>query len=100
MEQSVRENDKSKKRIFDIIQIGKKDDFVSRAFDIFIVIAILLNIAVLFLETFDSMEKYAHTLRSIELITIVIFLIEYVLRIWTSEYQWAASHRAVSTKWS
>ena len=86
MEQSIRENDKRKKRIFDIIQIGQKDDFISRAFDIFIVIAILLNIAVLFLETFDSMEKYSHTLRVIELITIVIFLIEYVLRIWTSEY--------------
>ena len=79
-------SDIRKKRIFDIIQIGKKDDFISRAFDFFIVIAILLNIAVLFLETFDAMAEYSHILRSIELITIVIFLIEYVLRIWTSEY--------------
>ena len=43
-----------KKRIFDIIQIGKKDDFPSRAFDIFIVWVIIINIAVLFLETFDE----------------------------------------------
>ena len=85
MGQSVSESDKRKKRIFDIIQIGKKDDFVSRAFDIFIVVAIVVNIAVLFLETFDSMAKYSHILRSIEFITILIFLIEYVLRIWTSE---------------
>ena len=77
---------KRKKRIFDIIQIGNKDDFVSRAFDFFIVIAIVVNIAVLFLETFDSMAGYSHILRSIEFITILIFLIEYVLRIWTSEY--------------
>ena len=79
-------SDKRKKRIFDIIQIGQKDDFISRAFDFFIVIAIVLNIAVLFLETFDAMAEYSHLLRSIELITIVIFLIEYVLRIWTAEY--------------
>ena len=87
-EQSMSENmsEQRKKRIFDIIQIGKKDDIISRAFDIFIVIAIVLNIAVLFLETFDAMAEYSHLLRSIELITIVIFLIEYVLRIWTSEY--------------
>ena len=86
MEQSIRENDKRKKRIFDIIQIGNKDDFVSRAFDFFIVIAIVVNIAVMFIETFDAMAAYSHLLRSMELITIVIFLIEYVLRIWTSEY--------------
>ena len=79
-------SEKRKKRIFDIIQIGKKDDFVSRAFDFFIVIAIVVNIAVMFIETFDAMAAYLHLLRSIELITIIIFLIEYVLRIWTSEY--------------
>ena len=83
---SVKMSDKRKKRIFDIIQIGKKDDFVSRAFDIFIVIAIVVNIAVLILETFDALAEYSHILRSIELITVVLFLIEYVLRIWTSEY--------------
>ena len=79
-------SEKRKKRIFDIIQIGKKDDFVSRAFDFFIVIAIVVNIAVLFMETFDSMTEYSHILRSIEFITILIFFIEYILRIWTSEY--------------
>lgn len=83
MEQSMNQR---KKRIFDIIQIGQKNDFVSRAFDIFIVIAIIVNIAVLILETYDSLADYSHILRSIELITVVIFLIEYVLRIWTSEY--------------
>ena len=77
---------KQKKRIFDIIQIGKKDDFISRAFDFFIVIAIVVNIAVMFIETFDEMAEYSHILRTIEFVTIVIFVIEYALRIWTSEY--------------
>ena len=35
-----------KKRIFDIIQIGNKSDIVSRAFDIFIAVVIILNIVV------------------------------------------------------
>ncbi|MCH5344296.1 MAG: ion transporter [Acetatifactor sp.] len=78
--------EKKKKRIFDIIQIGKKDDFVSRAFDVFIVIAIVINIAVLFLETFEEAAEYFDILRAIELITIIIFGIEYLLRIWTAEY--------------
>lgn len=75
-----------KKRIFDIIQIGQKNDFVSRAFDIFIVLAIFANIGVLFLETFDGLAEYYNIMRVIETVTIVIFCIEYLLRIWTAEF--------------
>lgn len=75
-----------KKRIFDIIQIGKKDDFISRAFDIFIVCTILLNISVLFMETFDSLHSFDPVFKVVETITILIFGIEYLLRIWTAEY--------------
>ena len=78
--------EKGKKRIFDIIQIGKKDDFISRAFDIFIVATILVNLTILFMETFDQLSQYAAVFRSIEAVTVVIFCIEYILRIWTAEY--------------
>lgn len=84
MKKLISEN--RKKRIFDIIQIGKRDDFVSRAFDLFIVAAIFANIAVLFLETFDSLAGYSGVLHAIEIITVIIFGIEYLLRIWTAEY--------------
>lgn len=75
-----------KKRIFDIIQIGKKDDLTSRAFDIFIVLTIITNIAVLFLETFDELNAYAPLFKTVESVTVVIFCVEYLLRIWTAEY--------------
>lgn len=75
-----------KKRIFDIIQIGKQEDLASRAFDIFIVAAILANIAVLLLETFSELERYIVAFKAVETVTIVIFCIEYILRIWTAEY--------------
>lgn len=75
-----------KKRIFDIIQIGKKDDFISRAFDIFIVIVIVLNITVLFMETFDSLNAYKPLFHVVETVTVILFGIEYLLRIWTAEY--------------
>lgn len=83
-----------KRRIFDIIQIGSREDLPSRAFDIFIVSAILLNIAVLFLETFDRMAPYMTALRVIEALTVVIFCIEYLLRIWTAEYLYPNRSRA------
>ena len=36
-----------RKRVFDIIQIGKYKDYVSRAFDVFIALVIIANITVI-----------------------------------------------------
>ena len=91
MEKSIME--KRKKRIYDIIQIGNKDDFVSRAFDFFIVIVIFVNIAVLFIETFDEVKEYLEVLHTVEMVTIFIFGIEYLLRIWTAEYLYPEKSR-------
>ena len=74
-----------RRRIFDIIQIGNTEDFVSRAFDWFIVIVILLNILVMFLATFDALEPFYGILHIIELATVGIFCVEYILRIWTAD---------------
>lgn len=74
-----------KKRVFEIIQIGNRMDVPSLCFDIFIVIVILLNISVTFLQTFDEMAGYAGILGILELVTMVIFLVEYFFRIWTAD---------------
>lgn len=77
---------KKKKRIFDIIQIGQREDFVSRAFDFFIVMVIFSNIAVMFMETFDELSSLFGVFKFIEVATIVIFCLEYALRIWTAQF--------------
>lgn len=77
---------KIRKRVFEIIQIGKKEDFASKFFDIFIAVIIALNILVLFLETFSELDAYYPVLHGIELITVLIFCVEYLLRIWTADY--------------
>ena len=74
-----------KKRIFEIIQIGNKEDAPSRIFDIFIVTVILCNIAVLFLETFDGLNAFRGLFEAIEDVTVLIFCVEYALRIWTAD---------------
>ena len=75
-----------KRRIFDIIQIGHQEDFLSRAFDYFLVTVIILNILAMLLETFEELEAYQPLFSAIEVGTVLIFCIEYLLRIWTSEY--------------
>ena len=80
------DNKVTKKRVFDILQIGRREDFASRAFDIIIAISIVLNITSLVMSTFDEFEPYYDILSGIEAITICIFCVEYALRIWTAEY--------------
>lgn len=76
---------KAKKRVFDIIQIGNRKDFISSAFDLFIVIVIVLNLSVTLLQTFDELAPYSGLLDTIELLTIIVFTIEYILRVWTAD---------------
>ena len=75
-----------KKRIFDIIQIGNGKDFVSKFFDVFIALVILVSLSATILSTFSEFKKYEAILEVIELVSVIIFTIEYVLRLWTANY--------------
>ncbi|MCR4909296.1 MAG: ion transporter [Lachnospiraceae bacterium] len=76
----------TKKRLFEIIQIGQGNDRASRIFDLVLVLAVILNISVLFLETFDSLKAFTVLFRVTEGVTVAFFIVEYVLRIWTAEF--------------
>ncbi|WP_303834877.1 ion transporter [Ruminococcus flavefaciens] len=82
---SEKKNKSAKKRIFDIIQIGNRDDLPSRLFDYFIVAVILLNITIVFLGTFDELSGLSGIFRIIEGVTVLVFCVEYILRIWTAD---------------
>jgi len=85
-----------RKRIFDIIQIGNVSDFPSRAFDLFLVAVILINITVLILQTFDGMQRFDDILDALEGITVSIFIIEYILRIWTADFLYPQKTRGAA----
>ena len=76
----------SKKRLFDIIQIGNKTDIVSTGFDYFIVVVIFLNLGVTLAGTFDELKAYEGFFYVVELITTIIFTVEYILRLITARY--------------
>ena len=75
-----------KRRIFEIIQIGNTSDLPSRAFDIFLVAVILLNILVLCLETFEELSSFMPVFDLVERFTLVVFCVENALRIWTADF--------------
>ena len=75
----------TKEKIFNIIQIGNKGDVASRTFDIFITVTILLNVIIMVLQTYEEFTLIYPVLNVIAFITILIFCVEYGLRIWTAD---------------
>ena len=75
-----------RKRIFEIMQISKKDDAPSMAFDIVLVLVIFANIAAMFMQTFSSLSDYHNICKTVEYVTVGFFCVEYALRIFTADF--------------
>ncbi len=76
-----------RKHIYRVITIGYTGDVPSRTFDAVIAVSILLNLFIIFFETFEASAKYMNVLNVIEFVTVVIFTVEYILRIVTADYE-------------
>lgn len=87
-----------RQRIFNIIEIGNKNDIPSSLFDGFIVTVIFLNLLVTLLQTFDQMSPYMGILNVIEFVTIILFTIEYILRVWTADYLYPDEKNALKAR--
>ena len=74
-----------KEKLFKIITIGSREDIPSRIFDLFLVVLILTNVLLTFLMTFKYFDPYYGIFHQIEIATLILFTIEYILRIYTSD---------------
>lgn len=80
----IRSIEPLRRRICSIIDIGTADDFISRAYDIFYTLVILVNLAVTIAYTFDGAEaRCGGLLLDIEAATMAFFAADCALRIWT-----------------
>ena len=72
-----------RKRIWEILEKGNSNDKVSFYTDIFLITLIIFNIIAVLLETVESIySRYALEFLIFERFSTVVFLIEYILRIW------------------
>ena len=85
-----------KEKIFNTIQIGDKSNRLSRFFDIFITITIILNILVTFMQTFDELSFLSTLFAIVEYTTLAIFCVEYILRIWTADYLYPQMRKSLA----
>jgi len=72
-------------RVYEIIEMGSGDDRASKAFDIFIVTLILLNVAAFAAETVPSLEQAYHDRFFVfEVFSVAVFTVEYLARLWVA----------------
>jgi voltage-gated potassium channel len=81
-----------KKRVFEIIEKAEDGDIPSSVFDISIIILIVLNIIAVTASSFNTFEaQHSVMLYRFEVISVIIFSIEYLLRLWTSNFKFPNS---------
>lgn len=73
-----------KKRIFEIISVAEKGDKTSKILDISIILVITINVAAIIIGTFNISSELHSIFWHIEVVSVLIFTIEYLLRLWTA----------------
>ena len=79
-----------RKRLFEILEVARPGDRISKLFDMLLILLILLNVAAIILESMPEFnQQYGELFQHFDLFSVTVFSIEYVLRIWV-----AVEHRS------
>ena len=78
-----------RRRLYEIVEVGAGDDRISRCYDLVSALMIVLFLVVSIMETFDGLNR-AHKgiFSAIELVIVLFFTVDYVLRLITARYQY------------
>lgn len=72
-------------RLFEILETGHDEDRASRTFDLALAVLILVNVVAVALGTVASIQsRWSTELGAFEFISVVVFSLEYVSRVWVS----------------
>jgi len=72
-------------RIFSLIRDDDENQLASSIFDGVIITLIIINVALVILDTFDNFPDWAYSLfRHIEIVSVIVFTVEYLMRLWTA----------------
>ena len=76
-----------RKSLARMVEIGASNDFLSRGYDFLITGVIIVNLAAVVLDTFQSVHAaHARLLHGVETVTAFCFLADYVLRLFAAKF--------------
>lgn len=89
----------TQQRMLQILERGSKDDRASMMVDRLLGLLIILNIVAISLESIDRLSiAYADEFFAFEMLSVTIFGIEYLLRIWASKANEASKYTSASAR--
>lgn len=75
----------TRRRAFEIVEVGARGDVASRAFDIFIMALIFLNVAAVVMESVEPIGvRYETAFFWFDAASVGVFTVEYAVRVWSS----------------
>jgi voltage-gated potassium channel len=75
-----------KERAYDILSIKDPDDTATRLVNGFLIVLLLVNVAAFFAQTFEDIaSRYALAFQYLEIFSVAVFTVEYVLRVWVAD---------------
>ncbi len=84
-EPNVPKHERFRRRIFRMVSVGVVDDLINQLYDIISTSALILNLLVTILSTYDSLDvRFGLLFDCVEVVTISFFAIDYVLRLYTA----------------
>ena len=84
-EPNIPKHERFRRRIFKMVSVGVVDDLINQLYDIISTSALILNLLVTILSTYDSLDvRFGLLFDCVEVVTISFFAIDYVLRLYTA----------------
>ena len=87
---------------FRMVSVGVVDEPINQAYDVISTVALIVNLLVMILNTFDNLaDKYGDLFEILEQITVFFFAMDYFLRLYTAKYlypefsTWKATFRYI-----
>ncbi|MDE6733683.1 MAG: ion transporter [Oscillospiraceae bacterium] len=77
-----------KLRTYEILEVARPNDTASRVVDIALMTLILINVSLIIADTFELPVLAVKIGNTIEIVSVVIFSVEYLLRIWSADLKY------------
>ena len=86
-------NDALKQKVHGILEVSHPGDYVGRLFDLFMICLIIANVAAIALESEEQLHlDYHKSFFIFDAVSVAIFTIEYLLRVWSCTVNIAAGY--------
>ena len=85
-DKSIPASERFRRKIFKMVSVGVVDVFINQFYDVLSTSMLIVNLAITILNTYDPVrEKYGLIFDEVELVTVIFFAIDYVLRLYTAK---------------